>query len=396
MSGEPPRQTAINIPPHPPPELPGEIAQIGALASGGERSQNNGEKGGAEGPESVKETFELLDSVPILDHAMDKLEDGIEKLDPDTPAERSAESAEIAARINKLDVMITVGLYYASLITDWLTSLGNSTSIGGFFYHIFIESFNLTQWKFGQLDLVASISGMTTTLQSGIFVISASLYAFATLTKTKMPKQLGGPLYFGGPFQIVHVFKTSYNDYHTSTKSWDAQFSQGIGIISQILIIAAATTAATSRMETLGALQPLAAGDSSIINANFTPPYGTEVEGEPINVHNSTQVTLAAQNAALFAMTTYVVTVFAIIMSSALNVIQWLADVWRVNSDEVLIYYFFKYSTRILCCYPCMVLIKGKNKVNVAPTGSKESDPKATATTSSEKFNPSLSTSSIP
>ncbi|RIB03924.1 hypothetical protein C2G38_2121927 [Gigaspora rosea] len=237
---------------------------------------------------------------------------------------------------------------------------------------------------------------MTTTLQSGIFVISASIYAFATLTKTKLPKQLSGPLYFGGPFQIIHVFKTSYNDFHASTKSWDAQFSQGIGIISQILIIIAATFAASSRADHLGVLQPLATGNPNIINANFTPPHGTEFEGEPINVNNSTQVTLAAQNAALFAMTTYVVTVVAIIMSSALNVIQWLADVWRVNSDEVLIYYTFKYFTRILCCYPCLVLLKGKNKVDVTPTGSKESDPKATATTSSEKFNPSLSTSSIP
>ncbi|CAG8593094.1 11116_t:CDS:2 [Dentiscutata heterogama] len=380
MSGEPPKQTAINIPP----DAPGASAQTGAIASEGDKGQDNGGKGAGE---TVKDTLELLDSVPVIEHAKDKVEDELEKIDPDTPAERSVETANITARINKLDVVITIGLYYASLITDWLTSLGSSTSVGAFFYNIFFASFDLTQWKFGQLDLVASISGMTTTLQSGIFVIAASVHAIATVTKTKVPKQLEGPLYFGGPFQFVHLIKTEYNDYHQSTKSWDAQVSQGIGIISQILIIAAAICAASTRMGQLGALQPLATGEPNVINANFTPPHGTEIEGEPINVANQTQVTLAVQNAALFATTTYIVSVFAIIMSSMLNVIQWLADVWRVNNDELIIYYLFKYCTRIVCCYPCLVLIRGKAKVDAMETGT---------ATNSEKANPSLQSPFIP
>ncbi|CAG8774781.1 12246_t:CDS:2, partial [Racocetra fulgida] len=204
---------------------------------------------------------------------------------------------------------------------------------------------------------------MTTTLQTGIFVIEATVYGIATVLKTKMPKQFGGPLYFGGPFQFIHIIKTSYEDYHQSTKSWDAQLSQGIGVISQVLIIIASIFAANSKIGHLGALQPLASGEPNILNANFTPPSGTEVKGEPINVTDSTQVTLAVKNAALFAMATYSVSVFAIIMSSLLNIIQWMADVWRFQ-----------------------------NQVDVAPTSNK-TGPTAT-TTSSDNSNPLLPTSS--
>ncbi|CAG8644000.1 5195_t:CDS:2 [Cetraspora pellucida] len=382
MSREPPKQTEINIPP----DLPGVSAQLASGKSTGSGKGQDGEGQGESAGETVKDALGLLETVKIKDD----IEEGLEKMDPDTPDQRSIETTSITSRINKLDVIITVGLYYASLIMDWLTSLGNSTSVGEFFFNIFFASFNVVQWQFGQLDLVASISGMTTTLQTGIFLIEAAIYAVATVTKSKMPKKLGGPLYFGGPFQFIHILKTSYEDYHQSTKSWDAQLSQGIGIISQMLIIVAAISAANTRIGQLGALQPLAYGDPNVLNSNFTPPTGTKVEGEPINVTDTTQVTLAVKNAALFAMATYSVSVFAIIMSSLLNIIQWMADVWRVNNDDLIIYYIFKYFTRLICCYPC--LGGSKNKVDTTPTSTK-TGPTAT-TTSSDKPNPLLSTPS--
>src|SRR5213078_9145 len=35
-------------------------------------------------------------------------------------------------------------------------------------------------------------------------------------------------------------------------------------------------------------------------------------------------------------------------------IIQWLADVWRVNQGDLLIYFVFKLLTRAVLCQPCL------------------------------------------
>src|SRR6185369_16127756 len=66
-----------------------------------------------------------------------------------------------------------------------------------------------------------------------------------------------------------------------------------------------------------------------------------------------THVTLAVQNAAAFSKATFMVSVCAIIMTSLLNIVQWMADVWRMEKNELIVYTLFKGITRLLVCQPC-------------------------------------------
>ncbi|RIA93047.1 hypothetical protein C1645_735913 [Glomus cerebriforme] len=300
------------------------------------------------GGETVKEGLEILEKVGIKDN----LEREIEKIDPDSPEEMSVESELITERMNKLDVLITIGLYYTSLVMDWLTLLGKSTSVKNFFFDLFLGSFNISAWDFGDLSAVAKISGMTTTLQTGIFALSSIINIGARLLKKPVPEFVGGPMYYGGPFQIVFALLPNAKDYTDSIKSLDAKISQLTGFFSQILIIIAAIFAATNRIT---ALDPFTQGNENLIGSGYVPKPNSEDQfGKIISPTNTTQVTLAVQNAALFARATYIVSVVAIIMTSLLNIIQWLADVWRVNQNDVLVYYLFKLITRIMLCQPCI------------------------------------------
>src|SRR5215211_5346567 len=84
--------------------------------------------------ESVRDGLRLLETVGIKDD----IEKQVRKFDPETPEEMSKESLLITERMNKLDVLITVGLYYSSLFMNWLTLLGRSTSVGDFFFDLLL------------------------------------------------------------------------------------------------------------------------------------------------------------------------------------------------------------------------------------------------------------------
>src|SRR5688572_1800899 len=64
----------------------------------------------------------------------DDMERQVRKANPETPDEISKETKAISERMNKLDVLITIGLYYSSLFMSWLTLLGRSTSVKNFFF----------------------------------------------------------------------------------------------------------------------------------------------------------------------------------------------------------------------------------------------------------------------
>jgi hypothetical protein len=299
------------------------------------------------GGETIKGALDVIDKVGIKDN----LEKGVQKIDYDTPEEIKLETELITERINKLDILITIGLYYTSLVMDWLTLLGKSTSVQSFFFDLFLGSFNISQWDFGDLTVVAQISGMTTTLQTSLFLISGIINVGARLFGKRVPSIVGGPMYYGGPFQIIFALMPKAKDYTESIKSLDAKISQWLGFISQVVIIIAAIFAAANRVQ---ALDPFIHGDPSSIGSGYTPKPNSEDQfGDVISPTNTTQVTLAVQNAALFARATYFVSVVAIIMTSLLNIIQWLADVWRVNKGELLVYFMFKFITRALMCQPC-------------------------------------------
>ncbi|GBC05094.1 hypothetical protein RclHR1_06020009 [Rhizophagus clarus] len=298
--------------------------------------------------ETVKSGLDILEEVGLKG----ELEREAQKFDPDTPEEISKETELITERINKLDILITIGLYYTSLVMDWLTLLGKATSVQSFFFDLFLGSFNISKWDFGDLAVVAQISGMTTTLQTSLFFISGVINVGARLLNKPVPKIVGGPMYYGGPFQIIFALLPKAKDYTESIKSLDAKISQWLGFISQVVIIIAAIFAAANRVQ---ALDPFIHGDSTLIGSGYTPkPHSEDQFGKVISPTNTTQVTLAVQNAALFARATYFVSVVAIIMTSLLNIIQWLADIWRVNKGDLLIYYMFKLITRALLCQPCL------------------------------------------
>src|SRR4051794_34988969 len=62
---------------------------------------------------------------------------------------------------NGIDLIITIGLYYTFLIANALTLSTVSSSFSEFLFNLLIGSFALTQWKFGQLDLIGRIAGFT-------------------------------------------------------------------------------------------------------------------------------------------------------------------------------------------------------------------------------------------
>ncbi|CAG8593371.1 275_t:CDS:1 [Funneliformis caledonium] len=361
-----------------------------------EESSKEGPKSG----EKVHEGLELLEDMKVKDD----IERSIQSLDHDTPEEIAKETELITERMNKLDVLITIGLYYTSLIMDWLTLLGESKSATDFFYTLFLGSFNIKDWDFseGELSLVAKISGMTTTLQTGVFIFSGLINLGAKALNKEPPKFVGGPMYYGGPFQIIFALKSQAKDYTDSIKSLDAQISQWLGFLSQVMIIVAACFAAFNRVQ---ALDPFMFADESMIGHGYSPEHNTEDQfGKVISPTNTTQVTMAIQHAALFAKATYMVSITAIIMTSLLNIVQWLADVWRVNQDELIIYTIFKVLTRALLCQPCFgdkwlrKGMKGGNRglPGVSPSSVSSSPSKLSPiSTSSRGFNEKSRESSV-
>ncbi|CAG8535885.1 6442_t:CDS:2 [Diversispora eburnea] len=214
----------------------------------------------------------------------------------------------------KIDLIITIGLYYTFLIANALTLSTVSSSFFEFLFNLLIGSFALTQWKFGQLDLIGRITGFTLSLQILILLSVLGIFAYTKFTKKPIPifkyhqNQEGESdeeindvtIYYGGPFQIVHIFKSYFvkgdlfTAYYSSIKNLDAQLSQFIGILSCFLII-------------LAALFIEIPNDTDTINK-----------------------------------TTYKITITIIILLAILNILQWLADMFRVDSDEIIFYAFIK------------------------------------------------------
>nr|CAG8659404.1 10192_t:CDS:1 [Entrophospora candida] len=325
----------------------GNVKLISTIQSIGPGEGEDGPSIAGIKPEAVLGGLQVLEKLGIKDD----IEEGIKVFDDDTKEERTKETKLITARINQLDVFITVGLYYASLMVSWLTQLGDSESAQDFFIKLFFTSFKINEWDFGDLDLVGKISGATTTLQTSLFGIVGLTRLVYTALKKDIPKFIDGPMYFGGPFQILHVIVPKSNDYIQSIRSFDARLSQLFGVISQILIIVAAIYAIGYRNE---ALEPFTTGNETAIGQGYQPGPDTEDQnGDQIQPGNSTHITLAVKNAALFARATYMVSICAIIMTSLLNIVQWMADAWRLNKDELIVYTAFKLITRLLLCQPC-------------------------------------------
>nr|CAG8500375.1 5879_t:CDS:1 [Entrophospora candida]CAG8575520.1 10235_t:CDS:1 [Entrophospora candida] len=291
-----------------------------------------------------------LDS-PIIEPVVKVIERAITQVDPDTKEEMARETEYISARIAHLDIFITVGLYYTSLLMSWFTQLGNSYSVQDFFMNLFLQSFDIRDWNFGSLDLVGKISGATASLQTVILGMVGVVRIGYMSFKKPVPVAISGPMYFGGPFQILHLLSPSTHNYHKSSASLDAMLSQAISAVSQGLIIVAACSAFGTRDD---ALDPLINSAGTETGSGFTPGPPTIDNSTLIEPGDVANLTLAVQNAAMFSGVTYTITVSAIIMTSFLNLIKWMADVWTTNKERLIVYETFKVVTRALTCQPCI------------------------------------------
>ncbi|CAG8473336.1 3848_t:CDS:1 [Paraglomus occultum] len=291
--------------------------------------------------DSVKSALGILQEIGIKDD----IENFIRHVDPDTPAERNAEAREITLRIFKLDRLLTFLLYYTSLALNCLTLLGPSKSFGDFMYNVFIKSFDVTEWDFLKFTTVGKISGATCTLQVGFFIIANALVLVYTRLHPRgedaLYKGLRGPIYFGGPLQIFHLFGSSLKSYYKAVRKSDAQFADIINFISQTLIVVVTALSSHSKYE--------------VLETEEGPESSSSFFRRQFPVDNSTvePTETELQNQAMIAQSTLVISSVAIIMLSLLNMLSWLSNIWTVEQDEVIVYALFKLITRILVCYPC-------------------------------------------
>ncbi|CAG8464719.1 6574_t:CDS:1 [Acaulospora morrowiae] len=231
-------------------------------------------------------------------------------------------------KIHRLDLIVTIGLYYTSLIINSITLSSNSSSFFEFLFNLLFGSFALNQWKFGQLDLIGKITGLVLSLQSFIFLIAVGIYVFSKFSgSVKHSKGRGegpektGKIHYGGPFQIVYLFKNffssndSHDTYYDSLKKFDAQLSQFIGLLGYFLIIFAAIFAGSNEVTEIG-----------------------------------------ASNAV--AKSAYKAIIAAVILLAILNIVQWVIDIWRIGSDEIIIYEIIRNNS---CC--------GGNKISKNSVG---------------------------
>ncbi|CAJ0755977.1 21527_t:CDS:2, partial [Entrophospora sp. SA101] len=292
--------------------------------------------------ESVQTTLEVLDKVGIKDN----IEEAIQTVDKDTPEQREEEEKRITRRIYRVELLLNFLMYYTSLIIQWLTLLGLSSSFGNFLYNVLIGSFVFTEWNFGDISTVGKISGVTISLQIILFIISNIIVLFYRRfhPSKQSPARLQGPIYYNGILKGFNLLKPKVESYNTSVKKLDAQFSQILGAISQVLIIIAASFSASSNITSLNGIS-----DSGIDTA-FPTGLGGFIQIENNQVEEES---IAVKHAAGFAKTTLLVAVLAIIMTSIMNVISWMIGIWKVNNDELIVYAIFKFITRMITCYPC-------------------------------------------
>nr|CAG8589737.1 4983_t:CDS:2 [Entrophospora candida] len=292
--------------------------------------------------ESVQTTLEVLDKVGVKDN----IEEAIRTIDKDTPEQREEEEKRITRRIYRVELLLNFLMYYTSLIIQWLTLLGLSSSFGNFLYNVLIGSFVFTEWNFGSISTVGKISGVTISLQIILFIISNIIVLFYRRfhPSKQSPAGLQGPIYYNGILKVFNLLKPEVESYNTSVKKLDAQFSQILGAISQVLIIIAASFSASSNITSLNGIS------DNGIDTSFPTGLGGFIQIENNQVEEQS---IAVKHAAGFAKTTLLVAVLAIIMTSIMNVISWMIGIWKVNKDELIVYAIFKFITRMVTCYPC-------------------------------------------
>ncbi|CAG8537099.1 1357_t:CDS:2, partial [Acaulospora morrowiae] len=107
-------------------------------------------------------------------------------------------------------------------------SLSNS-SFPEFLFNLLFGSFALNQWKFGQLDLFGKSLDQYSSLQSFIFLIAVGIYAFSKFSRSiKCSKRRGegsektGKIHYGGPFQIVYLFKNFFSSNDSRDTYYDS------------------------------------------------------------------------------------------------------------------------------------------------------------------------------
>lgn len=300
---------------------------------------------------AVSDTLKTLDKLGVKDNIEEKIKDH----DFETPAQIAEEEKKITRRIFKIDLIISYLLFYTALMMQWLTLLGLSNNVGSFFYEFFINSFNFPEYNFSSLTTVGKIAGFTVSLQIIIFVFVNIFVLGNTLTHknnlttttiTTTPSQPSNQL--GNKFQFIDVLKNRLRTHFTAVRRIDTQFYQILGILSQILIIIVAIIYADDKFSAINKFTDQANNlDPSLFPLSITGGYRKRQE------QAETQQMLIVRHAALFTKTITSIAILAIIMTSVMNIITCMADIWEVNKNELIIYKLFKYITRLMVCYPC-------------------------------------------
>ncbi|RIA95344.1 hypothetical protein C1645_816841 [Glomus cerebriforme] len=195
----------------------------------------------------------------------------------------------------------------------------------------------VSEYNFSSLTTMRKIAGFTASLQIIIFVLSNIFVLGNTLLRKKnnfplpsssSPPSPPQPSSKQVRFQSLNDLKTKLSIHLSTVRKIDAQFYQILGILSQLLIIIAASVVADDKLSVIDPLQR---------------QEQTSTQNEKI---------LAVRHAALFSKTITIIAILAIIMTF-MNIITWMADIWEVNKNELIIYQLFKYITRLMVCYPC-------------------------------------------
>lgn len=296
---------------------------------------------------AVSDTLKTMDKLGVKDNIEEKIKDH----DFETPAQIAEEEKKITRRIFRIDLIISYLLFYTALMMQWLTLLGLSNNVGGFFYEFFINSFNFPEYNFSSLTTVGKIAGFSVSLQIIIFVLVNIFVLGKTLTHknnltTTTSSQPSNQL--GYRFQFIDVLKNKLRTHFTAVRRIDTQFYQIMGILSQILIIIAAIISADDKFSAINKFTDQANNlDPSSFPLSITGGYRKRQE------QAETQEMLIVRHAALFTKTITSIAILAIIMTSFMNIITCMADIWEVNKNELIIYKLFKYITRLMVCYPC-------------------------------------------
>ncbi|CAG8460195.1 2225_t:CDS:1 [Dentiscutata heterogama] len=284
------------------------------------------------------------------------IESNILKLDKSTPKQRELEEKRITLRIQRIDILIVCLTFYTALAMQWLTLLGLSTSFSNFLYELFIKSFNITQWNFRDIQTIGKISGATTSLQIIFSIISTFIMILYKIfyNARNIPLSFRGPIYFGGLFQFFNIFRPKINEHNLAVKKLDGKFHQYLGILSQSLIIITAIIIACDKLTKINNITGEDINDllsglidkSSLISRDVNQTF---IQSQ----QDATEVALSVKHAAIFTKTTLMVSILAIIMTSLLNIINWMREIWQANHDNIIIYELFKWITRLIVCKPC-------------------------------------------